>query len=64
MEREASLFTVGVINNIGGWNEDVIEGFEVDAITGHLPSGMTDKSTRESLFKVFDKMNERQKRRK
>jgi RHS repeat-associated protein len=64
MEREASLFTVGVINNIGGWNTDVVEGYEVDAITGHVPSGMKDKSTRESLAKVFEKMNKPQKHRK
>jgi hypothetical protein len=64
MEREASLFTVGVINNIGGWNTDVIEGYEVDAITGHLPSGMRDKSNAKSLAKVFETMNKPQKRRK
>jgi len=64
MEREASLFTVGVINNIGGWNTDVIEAYEVDTITGHLPSGMRDRSTRKSLARIFDNMNESQKHRK
>jgi RHS repeat-associated protein len=64
MEREASLFTVGVITNIGGWSADVIEAYEVDAITGHLPSGMRDKSTPKSLAKIFDTMNKPQKRRK
>jgi RHS repeat-associated protein len=64
MEREASQFTVGVINNIGGWNTDVLEGYKVDAKNGHLPSGMRDKSNFESLFKVFSKMIEPQKRRK
>src|SRR6185369_10637539 len=42
MEREASQFAVGVMNNIGGWNTDVIKAYEVDAITGHLPTGMKD----------------------
>jgi hypothetical protein len=64
MEREASLFAVGVMSNIGGWDTAVIEAYEVDAITGHLPSGMKDKSTPKSLAKVFDTMNKPQPRRK
>jgi len=43
----------------------VTSGYQVDVIMGHLPSGMTDKSTQKSLEKVFVKMLfKEQKRRK
>ena len=66
MEREASQFAVGVMNNIGGFNAEVLKGYGADAITGHLGfgSGMKDKSTPKSTAKVFDTMKKPQKPRK
>jgi hypothetical protein len=64
MEMEASQFTVGVMNNIGGWDADVLSGYQGDARTGHLPAGMKDKSTPVSMAKVLAIMNKPQKRRK
>jgi RHS repeat-associated protein len=57
MEMEASQFTVGVINNIGGWDAKVVKGYEQDAATGHLPNRKwEDKSTPKSRTRVFEKM--------
>jgi RHS repeat-associated protein len=64
MEREASLFTLGVIDNVGGWNSNVIANYQVDMMEGHLLSGMRDRSTQKSLEMVFATMHKVQKRRK
>jgi hypothetical protein len=64
MEREASVFTVGVITTIGGWSAEVIAGYEVDARNGHLSSGLKDKSSPKSVCRVFEQMEKPQKRRK
>jgi hypothetical protein len=56
MEMEASQFTVGVMNNIGGWDAKVLKGYEEDAAKGHLPPGWKDKSTPRSRARVFEKM--------
>lgn len=56
MEMEASQFTIGVINNIGGWDAEVVKGYERDAATGHLPRELKDKSTPKSRTRVFEKM--------
>ena len=63
MEMEASQFAVGVMKNTGGWGPSVLKGYEDDARTGHLPSGMKDKSTPKSRAKVFAIMSRPQKRR-
>ncbi|HEU5092381.1 MAG TPA: hypothetical protein VFT30_06830 [Nitrospira sp.] len=57
MEMEASQFTVGVMNNIRGWDARVLKGYELDAATGHLPNRKwKDKSTPKSRTRVFEKM--------
>jgi hypothetical protein len=56
MEMEASQFAVDVMKSTGGWNTDVLKGYEDDARTGHLPPGWKDKSTPKTREKVFSTM--------
>lgn len=63
MEMEASQFAVGVMKSTGGWDADVLKGYEGDAARGHLPSGWKDKSTPKSKANVFAIMSRPQKRR-
>jgi hypothetical protein len=62
MEMEASQFAVGVMKNAGGWDANVLKGYEDDARIGHLPPGWKDKSTPRSRARVFAIMS-RPKRR-
>jgi hypothetical protein len=63
MEMEASQFAVGVMTSAGGWDANVLKGYQDDARTGHLPPGWKDKSTPKSRARVFATMSRPQKRR-
>lgn len=56
MEMEASQFAVDVMKSTGGWDGEVLNGYEKDARTGHLRPGWKDKSTPKSREKVFSTM--------
>ena len=63
MEKEASQFTVDVMNNMGGFGAKTLEFYKEKAKTGHIRpgSGMQDKSTPKSEAKVMDAMKKPQK---
>ena len=61
MEMEASQFAVDVMKSAGGWDAKVLQGYEADARTGHLPSGWKDKSTPQTREKVFSTMKKPRK---
>ena len=57
MEMEASQFTVDVMKSTGGWDPNILKGYEDDARRGHLPDlSWKDKSTPNSRARVFEKM--------